>query len=64
MTNKKIYVIINLTKEKERVKAMSDLIMLYLYYVEMRDTTDLDEEYKMFDQLAHNLRAILRGLAE
>jgi len=43
---------------------MSDLIMLYLYYVEMRDTTDLDEEYKMFDQLAHNLRAILRGLAE
>lgn len=43
---------------------MSDLIMLYLYYVEMRDTTYLYEEYRMFDQLAHNLRAILRGLAE
>ena len=38
--------------------------MLYLYYVEMRDVTYLYEEYRMFDQLARNLRAVLRNLVE
>lgn len=41
---------------------MSDLINLYLYYIEMRNTTYYYEEYRMFDQLARNLSAILEGM--